>query len=148
MLDECVTLNPRNAFIIPQTVPNSPINGAELAVVARNEQFFSNLVISTLVARFIARDTFSTPPNSVVRFSPADDSFFERETLTSSSYPERKTWPTGLALSSRLASWIDERLRRSQKISMNFSDSFFARRICRYFCAIMPQLTTEKRINK
>src|SRR5919109_488582 len=103
MLDECVTLSPRNAFIIPQTVPNKPTNGAELAVVARKEQFFSSLVVSTLVARFIARETFSTPPNSVVMLSPGDDSFFERETLTSSSYPERNTWPTGLAVSSRLA---------------------------------------------
>ena len=71
--------------MMPQTVPNSPTNGAELAVVARNEQCFSNFVISTLVARCIARETLSTPPNSVVRFSPGDDSFFERDTRTSSS---------------------------------------------------------------
>src|SRR4030095_13475774 len=125
MLDECVTLSPRKAFIIPQTVPNKPTNGAELAVVARKEQLFSSLVVSTLVARCIARETLSTPPSSVVKLSPGDDdSFFERETLTSSSYPERNTWPTGLAVSSRLAPGNDYRFHPSQNNSMNISASF------------------------
>jgi hypothetical protein len=71
--------------MIPQTVPNNPTNGAELAVVAKNEQYFSNLVVSTLVARFMARATLSTPPNSVVKLSPGDASFFERDTRINSS---------------------------------------------------------------
>src|SRR5207249_11127541 len=58
MLEEWVTLKPRKAFIIPQTVPNRPMNGVVLAVVAKKVRAFSNLVISTLVARFIARVTF------------------------------------------------------------------------------------------
>jgi hypothetical protein len=91
LLEEWVTLRPRKAFMMPQTVPNSPINGAALAVVAKKVKYFSSLVISTLVARFMARETFSTPPNSVVRFSPGEFSFFVRETRTSSSYPDRKT---------------------------------------------------------
>jgi hypothetical protein len=61
------------------------MNGAALAVVARKLQYFSSLVISTLVARFMALETLSTPPNSVVKLSPAGESFFERDTRTSSS---------------------------------------------------------------
>ena len=80
-----MTLRPRKAFMIPQTVPKSPINGVVLAVVARKVIDFSSLVISTLVARFIARVTLSTPPNSVVKPSPCEDSFLLRETLRSSS---------------------------------------------------------------
>ena len=85
MLDECVVLRPMNAFIIPHTVPKSPMKGAALAVVARKVQYFSSFVISTLVARFMALETLSTPPNSVVKLSPTGESFFERDTRTSSS---------------------------------------------------------------
>ena len=85
MLEECVTLSPLKAFMMPHTVPNNPINGAALAVVAKKVKYFSSLVISTLVARFIARETFSTPPSSVVKASPEEFSFLVRDTRTSSS---------------------------------------------------------------
>ena len=85
MLEEWVTLSPLKAFMMPHTVPNKPINGAALAVVAKKIKYFSSLVISTLVARFIARDTFSTPPSSVVRDSPEEFSFFVLEIRTNSS---------------------------------------------------------------
>ncbi|HYA34724.1 MAG TPA: hypothetical protein VEF03_03850 [Candidatus Binataceae bacterium] len=67
MLDECAADSPRNATIIPHTVPNSPINGLVDPVVARNVIPYSSFVSSTLVWRFIARETFSIPPKSVAK---------------------------------------------------------------------------------
>ena len=43
--------------MIPQTVPNSPMNGVMLAVVARNGTRFSSLFTSTTDARISARST-------------------------------------------------------------------------------------------
>ena len=45
--------------MMPHTVPNSPMNGVMLAVVARNGTRCSSLVISTAVARSSARSTAS-----------------------------------------------------------------------------------------
>ena len=52
--------------MMPHTVPKRPMNGAVLAVVARNVRPRSRRVTSCVRARCIARCTFSTPPNSVV----------------------------------------------------------------------------------
>ena len=49
----------RNELMIPHTVPNSPMNGVMLAVVARNGTRLSSFVISTVVARSSARSTAS-----------------------------------------------------------------------------------------
>ena len=46
-----------NAVMIPHTVPNSPMNGVMLAVVARNVTRFSSLLTSTDEARSSARST-------------------------------------------------------------------------------------------
>ena len=48
-----------NAKMMPHTVPNSPMNGVMLAVVARNGTRFSSLLTSALVARSSARSTAS-----------------------------------------------------------------------------------------
>jgi hypothetical protein len=48
-----------NDVMIPHTVPNSPMNGVMLAVVARNITRCSSLFISTVVARRSARSTAS-----------------------------------------------------------------------------------------
>src|SRR3954469_22882536 len=48
-----------NEFMMPQTVPNRPMNGVMLAVVARNGRRASSFVISTVVARSSARSTAS-----------------------------------------------------------------------------------------
>src|SRR4051794_41940992 len=47
----------RNAFMIPHTVPNRPMNGATLAMVARKVTRFSSLPSSTVDARRSARST-------------------------------------------------------------------------------------------
>src|SRR5438128_2740260 len=46
MLDEVVVERPRNAVMMPQTVPKSPMNGAVLAVVARKVSPRSSRVTS------------------------------------------------------------------------------------------------------
>ncbi len=69
MLEECVVLRPRKAFMIPHTVPNSPMNGVALAVVARKVRVLSRRVISCVVARFMPRSTLATPPRSVVKLA-------------------------------------------------------------------------------
>jgi hypothetical protein len=48
-----------NASMIPQTVPNRPMNGDTLAVVARNETRRSSRVASTVAARASARESDS-----------------------------------------------------------------------------------------
>ena len=58
-LDEPVALMLWNELMIPHTVPNSPMNGVMLAVVARNGTRLSSFVISTVVARSSARSTAS-----------------------------------------------------------------------------------------
>ena len=45
------------AIMMPHTVPNSPMNGVMLAVVARNGTRFSSLFTSTVDARSSARST-------------------------------------------------------------------------------------------
>src|SRR6187399_2977450 len=50
-----------NALMIPQTVPNSPMNGVTLAVVARNVTRRSSRVASTVAARTSARERESRP---------------------------------------------------------------------------------------
>ena len=47
----------RNAVMIPQTVPNSPMNGATLAVVASSGSRRSSLLTSTTDARISERST-------------------------------------------------------------------------------------------
>ena len=64
MLDDVVLDRPMNAVMMPHTVPNSPTNGAVLAVVARNVRPRSSRVTSWVRARCIARCTFSMPPKS------------------------------------------------------------------------------------
>ena len=46
-------------IMIPHTVPNSPMNGVMLAVVARNGTWRSSFASSTVVARSSARSTAS-----------------------------------------------------------------------------------------
>src|SRR5262249_9089762 len=46
MLDDVVAESPMNAVMIPHTVPNRPMNGAVLAVVARNVRPRSSRVTS------------------------------------------------------------------------------------------------------
>ena len=46
-----------NVIRIPHTVPNRPMNGATLAIVARNGTRFSSLFTSTAAARSSARST-------------------------------------------------------------------------------------------
>ena len=48
---------PSNAPMIPQTVPNRPMNGVMLAVVARKVTRCSSLLISTAEARSSARSS-------------------------------------------------------------------------------------------
>ena len=48
---------PWNAAMIPHTVPNSPMYGVMLAVVARNVTRFSSLLTSTAAARKSARSS-------------------------------------------------------------------------------------------
>src|SRR5262249_21675422 len=64
MLDDVVAESPMKAVMIPQTVPKSPMNGAVLAVVARNVSPRSSRVTSCVRARCMARCTVSMPPNS------------------------------------------------------------------------------------
>src|SRR3954469_18711781 len=47
----------KKASMIPQTVPNNPMKGATLAMVARNVTRFSSLPGSTVDARSSARST-------------------------------------------------------------------------------------------
>jgi len=61
---------PWNADMIPMTVPNRPMNGVMLAVVARNGTHFSSLATSTIVARSSARSSASRLLN-VGRGAPA-----------------------------------------------------------------------------
>jgi len=56
--------------MMPQTVPNRPMKGEVEPVVARKVRYFSRRVISELVARRRARETFSTPPRSVLSALP------------------------------------------------------------------------------
>src|SRR2546427_295084 len=70
MLELVVTERPRNAVMIPHTVPKRPMNGAVLAVVARKVRPRSRRVTSCLRARTMARCTVSMPPNSAASSSP------------------------------------------------------------------------------
>ena len=57
----------RNEFIMPHTVPKSPMNGVVLAVVARKVSIRSSLPTCSFAARLSARSTLSTPVISEVR---------------------------------------------------------------------------------
>src|SRR5437867_6301955 len=70
MLDEVVTESPRNAVMMPHTVPKRPMKGAVLAVVARKVSPRSRRVTSCVRARASARWTLSVPPSSVESSSP------------------------------------------------------------------------------
>ena len=69
--------------MMPHTVPKRPMNGVVPEVVARKVSACSSFVNSTVVARFMARATLSTPLKSVVRLS--DSVALRRDTRNNSS---------------------------------------------------------------
>ena len=66
---------PRKEFMIPQTVPNKPIKGVVLPVVARKGTIRVMRVVSALMARRRARLIFSIPvkPAAMEAFSDSDE---------------------------------------------------------------------------
>src|SRR5207253_7888761 len=116
MLELVVTERPRNAVMIPHTVPKRPMNGAVLAVVARKVRPRSRRVTSCVRARAMARCTFSMPPNSATSSSPPGFPRFALVSRCSSWYPPRNTWATVLSFRSTRAVWMAARFLACQKV--------------------------------
>jgi hypothetical protein len=88
---------PLKVSMIPQTVPNRPMKGLALPVVARNPRAVSIFVVSELQARFIARSTLSIAAMSPTGLPaswpslPVPPPRTALVSLASSVYPARKT---------------------------------------------------------
>ena len=125
----------RNAIMMPHTVPNRPMNGAMLAVVARNGMRFSSLLTSThrrahqrAVHRRQALQGRTTggPSADWVRWprraAPGAVAPSVRHSRTG------RVRPAGSRSSDRQTAWTSENLLLRRKTSRNCADCRAARR--------------------
>src|SRR3954469_5776977 len=111
-------------MVIPTTVPNSPMNGATLATVARNGTRFSSLLISTVAARNNARSTAArllrvgrgAGPDGLAGCAPVI-----LNCAFSSAYPAWNTPTRGLAGSVEHTAWTSENLLLLRNASRNLA---------------------------
>src|SRR6185436_4786059 len=107
---------PANAIKMPHTVPNNPMNGEMLAVVARNGTQCSSLLTSTADARSSARSTadkllrVGRPPGDC-GLGPFEASAAGcRNWAVNSAYPDWNRPTSGLSTSDRQTACTSENL--------------------------------------
>src|SRR5262245_4495990 len=121
--------------MIPQTVPNSPMNGVAPAVVARKPRLFSSSVTWTDV---FLRSTRSSAP--IVAASAASPAGGFRLISRNAA---RNSPASGLAVSVAVASWIEASPPPFLKRSRKTSDSRCARANVRQRSRMIPHDMTE-----
>src|SRR5688572_21905283 len=129
-LVEPAALISRNELMIPHTVPNSPTNGAMLAVVARNVIRDSSLFISTPEARINARSTAvrllrvgrAAAPRGLATAAGSPFGVLCFSWVVNSAYPDRNKPTSGLSPKERHTAWTSENLLLRRNTSRNLLD--------------------------